>query len=144
MPQVRISAIQGPPAHTAAVGTNDAPRPKLGPRRRRQARGLREARAKHGQRGIDEMSVAELNELEEVKGLVTRGQRVGLLTYAEIVTATADVGLDETDADTLHGLLERRGIELVDELDPAAAVTPKIERATERHGRRNARQDLTP
>ena len=90
------------------------------------------------------MSVAELNELEEVKGLVTRGQRVGLLTYAEIVTATADVGLDETDAETLHGLLERRGIELVDELDPAAAVTPKIERATEKHGRRNARQDLTP
>ena len=90
------------------------------------------------------MSVAELNELEEVKGLVTRGQRVGLLTFAEIVTATADVGLDETDAETLHGLLERRGIELVDELDPAAAVTPKIERATEKHGRRNARQDLTP
>ena len=90
------------------------------------------------------MSVAELNELEEVKGLVTRGQRVGVLTYAEIVTATADVGLDETDAEALHGLLERRGIELVDELDPAAALTPKIERVTEQHGRRNARQDLTP
>ena len=62
------------------------------------------------------MSVAELNELEEVKGLVTRGQRVGALTYAEIVTATADVGLNETDAEALHGLLERRGIELVDYL----------------------------
>ena len=90
------------------------------------------------------MSLAELNEHEEVKGLVTRGQRVGVLTYAEIVTATADVGLDETDAEALHGLLERRGIELVDELDPAAALTPKIERATEKRGRRTARQDLTP
>ena len=30
------------------------------------------------------MSVAELQELEEVKGLVTRGQQVGVLSYAEI------------------------------------------------------------
>jgi hypothetical protein len=36
------------------------------------------------------MSVAELQELEEIKGLIARGSRVGVLTYAEIETATAE------------------------------------------------------
>jgi RNA polymerase primary sigma factor len=49
------------------------------------------------------MSVAELRELEEVKGLVARGQRVGVLTYAEIATATAELSLDETDVEELQG-----------------------------------------
>jgi hypothetical protein len=40
----------------------------------------------------NQMSVAELQELEEVKGLITRGQQVGVLTYAEIATATAELG----------------------------------------------------
>jgi RNA polymerase primary sigma factor len=35
------------------------------------------------------VSVAELQELEEVKGLITRGQQVGVLTYAEIATGAA-------------------------------------------------------
>jgi hypothetical protein len=30
------------------------------------------------------MSVAELQELEEIKGLMTRGQQLGVLTYAEV------------------------------------------------------------
>ena len=53
------------------------------------------------------MLVAELQELEEVKGLITRGQQVGVLTYAEIATATAELDLDETDIEELHGLFER-------------------------------------
>ena len=52
------------------------------------------------------MSAAELQELEEVKGLITRGQQVGVLTYAEIATATAELDLDETDVEELHGLFE--------------------------------------
>ena len=54
------------------------------------------------------MSVAELQELEEVKGLIARGQQVGVLTYAEIATATAELDLDETDLEELHGSFERR------------------------------------
>jgi RNA polymerase primary sigma factor len=50
--------------------------------------------------------VAELQELEEVRGLITRGQQVGVLTYAEIEIATAEFGLDETDVGELHGLFE--------------------------------------
>jgi RNA polymerase primary sigma factor len=90
------------------------------------------------------MSVAELQELGEVKGLITRGQRVGVLTYVEIETATAELGLDETDVEELHGLFERSEIELVEEIDPAAAASLNIERAPEKRTRRRAPLDLEP
>jgi RNA polymerase primary sigma factor len=90
------------------------------------------------------MSVAELQELEEVRGLITRGQQVGVLTYAEIATATAAVGLEETDVEELHGLLERCEIELVEEIDPATAASLNIERAPEKRTRRRAALDLKP
>ncbi len=91
------------------------------------------------------MSVAELQELEEVKGLITRGQQVGVLTYAEIETATAELGLDETDVEELHGLFERSEIELVEEIDPATAASLRIERAPEKRTRRKqAALDLKP
>jgi RNA polymerase primary sigma factor len=90
------------------------------------------------------MSVAELRELEEVKGLITRGLQVGVLTYAEIAAATAAVGLEETDFEELHGLLERCEIELVEEIDPATAASLNIERAPEKRTRREAALDLKP
>jgi RNA polymerase primary sigma factor len=88
------------------------------------------------------MSVAELRELEEVKGLITHGQRVGVLTYAEIAIATAELDLDETDIEELHGLFERCEIELVEEIDPATAASMNIERAPEKRARRKAPRDL--
>jgi len=42
-----------------------------------------------------------------------------VLTHGEIATATADLGLEEIDIEELHGVLERREIELVEEIDPA-------------------------
>ncbi len=54
-----------------------------------------------------------------------------MLTYAEIATTTAEVGLDETDVEELHGLFERCEIELVEEIDPATAASLTIERAPE-------------
>jgi RNA polymerase primary sigma factor len=81
------------------------------------------------------MSEAELQELEEVRGLITRGQHLGVLTYAEIATATAEVGLDGTDLEELHGLIERVEIELVEETDPATGASLHIERAPEKRGR---------
>jgi RNA polymerase primary sigma factor len=95
--------------------------------------------------GRDQMSAAELQELEEVKALITRGQQVGVLTYAEIATATAELDLDESDVEELHGLVERCEIELVEEIDPATAASLNIERAPEkRTRRRKAPLDLTP
>ena len=90
------------------------------------------------------MSVAELQELEEVKGLITHGQRVGVLTYGEIATATGELGLDETDVEELHGLFERFEIELVEEIDPATAACLNLERALEKRARRKAPLDLKP
>jgi RNA polymerase primary sigma factor len=90
------------------------------------------------------MSVTELEELEEVKGLIARGRRVGVLTYTEIATATGELTLEETDVEELHGLLERCEIELVEEIDPAAAASLNIERAVEKRTRRTAAADLEP
>jgi RNA polymerase primary sigma factor len=92
----------------------------------------------------EQMSVAELQELEEVKGLITRGQQAGVLTYAEIATATAELALDETDIEELHGLFERSEIELVEEIDPATAAGLNIERAPEKRTRREVPLDLKP
>ena len=91
------------------------------------------------------MSVADLEELDEVKGLVARGLRVGVLTHGEIALATADLGFEEADLEELLGLLDGREIELVEELDPALAA-PSIERAPDKRGRRKPKTalDLKP
>ena len=39
------------------------------------------------------MSVVDLQELEEVKGLVLKGQQVGVLTFAEISVAVQEIDL---------------------------------------------------
>lgn len=88
------------------------------------------------------MSLAELQELEEVKGLIARGRQVGVLTYGEIDSAATEAGLDEVDAEMLHGLFERCEIELVEEIDPATAATLNIERAPDTRGRRAAAPSL--
>src|ERR1700761_7505705 len=92
------------------------------------------------------MSVAELQELEEVKGLVNRGTQLGVLTFAEINGAIAELDLDETDVEELHGFLERAEIELVEEVDPAIAEA-EVERAPDKRGRgrkSKAALDLKP
>ena len=88
------------------------------------------------------MSVAELQELEEVKGLITRGQRVGVLTCAEIQGAVSELDLDEADVEELHGFLERSAIELVEEIDPATAAGSEVQRAPDKRGRRKAKTAL--
>jgi RNA polymerase primary sigma factor len=90
------------------------------------------------------MSVAELRELEEVKGLIARGQRVGVLTFAEIETATAELDLDETDVEELPGVFERCEIELVEEIDPATVASLSVERPPAKRARRGTSPDLEP
>ncbi len=92
------------------------------------------------------MSVVELQELEEVKGLMAKGQQVGVLTYAEISSATSELDLDESDVEELHGFLERSEIELVEDIDPATAAALEVERAPDKRGRRKAKAalDLKP
>src|ERR1700739_2291522 len=92
------------------------------------------------------MSVVELQELEEVKGLLARGQAAGVLTFAEIATAVAELDLDESDVEELHGFLEKAEIELVEDIDPATAAASQVERAPDKRGRRKANTalDLKP
>ncbi|MEA2224637.1 MAG: polymerase primary sigma factor, partial [Solirubrobacteraceae bacterium] len=91
------------------------------------------------------MSVAELQELEEIKGLVAKGQLTGVLTYAEIAGAIAEIDLDEADVEELHGYLERSEIELVEEIDPAVQAANAVERAPDkRRARKKATIDLKP
>jgi RNA polymerase primary sigma factor len=89
------------------------------------------------------MSVADLQELEEVKLLVVKGQATGVLTYAEVATALAEVELDEGDIEELHGYFEKSEIELVED-DPTHSA-PEVERAVDRRSRRKkATIDLKP
>jgi RNA polymerase primary sigma factor len=91
------------------------------------------------------MSVAELQELEEVKGLIARGQQVGVLTHPEIAGAIWELDLDDADVEELNGLLERAEIELVEEIDPALAAA-EVQRAPDKRGRRKPKTalDLKP
>jgi RNA polymerase primary sigma factor len=92
------------------------------------------------------MSLADLQELDEIKGLVDRGQQLGVLTFAQVAGAVSELDLDEADVEELHGFLERAGIELVEEVDPALAAVAELERAPEKRGRRKPKTalDLKP
>src|SRR3954466_9696247 len=92
------------------------------------------------------MSVVDLQELEEVKGLLLKGQQLGVLTFAEIATAVAEIDLDESDVEELHTFLERSEIELVEEIDPATAAANEVERAPDKRTRRKSKTalDLRP
>src|ERR671930_100727 len=57
------------------------------------------------------MLVAEIQELEEVKTLVTKGQQLGVLTFGDVATAVSEVELDESDVEDLYGHLEKAEIE---------------------------------
>src|SRR5437764_6190090 len=88
----------------------------------------------HGETDRNSMSVVELQELEEVKLLVTKGTATGVLTYAEIAVALAEIDLDETDIEDLHGFFEKSEIELAEEGDAAIAAA-QVGRARDGKGR---------
>ncbi len=90
------------------------------------------------------MSSVELRESDEVRGLIGRGRQVGVLTYAEILDATAELDLDDADLEALHALLEGSEIELVEDVDPASVVSAHVQRAPDTRARRNAPMDLKP
>ena len=88
----------------------------------------------------------DLQERDEIKALVDRGQQLGVLTFAEISQAVGELDLDEADVEELHGFLERAEIELVEELDPALAVAAELERTPDKRERRKSTTalDLKP
>jgi len=91
------------------------------------------------------MSVAELQELEEVKGLLAKGQQLGVLTFAEIKAAVSELDLDDGDVEDLTAFFDASEIELVEEVDPATAASNEVERAPDkRRARKKATLDLRP
>ena len=93
------------------------------------------------------MLVAELQELEEVKNLINRGQQLGVLTFGDVASAVSEVDLDESDVEDLYGHLEKSGIELVEDMDPAQkAAAEAMPVDTGKKGRRRQKQalDLKP
>ncbi len=92
------------------------------------------------------MLVAELQELEEVKGLVHRGQQLGVLTFGDVASAVSEVDLDESDVEDLYGHIEKQGIELVEDMDPAQkAAAEAMPVDTGKKGRRRKQSiDLKP
>jgi RNA polymerase primary sigma factor len=91
------------------------------------------------------MLVAEIQELEEVKTLVTKGQQLGVLTFGDVATAVSEVELDESDVEDLYGHLEKAGIELVEDLDPAQKSAAEAERSDGKRGRKRQKAlDLKP
>ena len=70
------------------------------------------------------MLQSELHELDEIKGLVTKGQQQGVLTFAEVADAVSEIDLDEADVEELYGFLENSEIEIVEDSE---AGTPKPE-----------------
>ncbi len=87
------------------------------------------------------MLVAELQELEEVKSLITTGQQLGVLTFGDVASAVSQVDLDESDVEDLHGHLEKSGIELIEDADPA--LKPAEGEPEPAKGRRRRRQKAT-
>src|SRR3712207_5380943 len=88
------------------------------------------------------MSVADLQELEEVKNLLARGQELGVLTFAEVALAIRELDVDESDIEELHTFIETSEIELVEEIDPATAAANAVERAPDKRGRRKAKTQI--
>ena len=54
------------------------------------------------------MLITELQELEEVKNLVAKGQTEAVIAYGEVAQALAEVDVDEGDVEELYGYLEVR------------------------------------
>ena len=91
------------------------------------------------------MLVAELQELEEVRSLITNGQQLGVLTFGDVASAVSEVELDESDVKDLYGHLEKSGIELVEDVDPAlkpSAAEAEPAAAGKGRGRKRQKQAL--
>ena len=71
-----------------------------------------------------------------------------MLTFGDVASAVSEVDLDESDVKDLYGHLEKSGIELVEDVDPAQQAAAEAEPAAAGKGRGRKRQkqalDLKP
>jgi len=90
------------------------------------------------------MLQSELHELDEIKGLLVKGQQQGVLTFAEVADAVSEIDLEEGDVEELYGFLERSEIEIVEDSE-AGTPKPEVEPPATK-GRRKSKNtiDLRP
>ena len=62
-----------------------------------------------------------------------------MLTFGDVASAVSEVELDESDVEDLYGHLEKSGIELVEDVDPAQKGGSR-RRALRRQARSHARR----
>jgi RNA polymerase primary sigma factor len=86
------------------------------------------------------MSQHEWAELDEVKALVVKGNKTGVVTHLEIKSAVAELDVDEADIEELHGFLEKQEIELVE--DDTQTANPVVAEAAARGERRRRKADV--
>jgi RNA polymerase primary sigma factor len=90
------------------------------------------------------MSATEMQGLEEVQGLVARGQPVGGSTHPDVATATLELGPKETDGDEVHGVADSCEIDPVEEAPLVAPASSTIERGPRVPAGRKVADDLAP
>ena len=78
-----------------------------------------------------------------MKSLVMKGQQFGVLTFGDVATAVSEVDLDESDIEDLYGHIERQGIELVEDVDPAQKPRRRRRARDGKRGRRRQEQRWT-
>ena len=122
---VRTSARVAPVGHGRHVCRQATPRPRL----------VLLGGWVWGEHGERSDVIADLQELDEIKGLVDRGQQLGVLTFAQVAGAGSWSSI-------WTSFLERAAIELVEEVDPALAAVAELERGPEKRGRRKPKTAL--
>src|SRR6185503_20696732 len=93
------------------------------------------------------MLQSELHELEEIKGLVVKGQQQGVLSFNEVADAVSEVDLDEADVEELYGFLEKSEIELVEDIEadnPAVKAAEAARADGKRRRKPKGQIDLRP
>jgi RNA polymerase primary sigma factor len=71
------------------------------------------------------VSAVELDGLEEILEVATRGRLLGALSPAELVSAIAELELDDADIAQLRGVLDREDIDSLEAAWPLPPVAPR-------------------
>ena len=94
-----------------------------------------------------EVAVAsDLLDLDEIRGLLDRGQRGAAISHSDVARVTRELDLGETQADELRLLLDRSEIELVDAVDEDPEEEAGLSTSRQRrpaNGTRNGDAEIT-
>ena len=88
------------------------------------------------------MTLKEMVELEEVQGLLTRGQEQGFLSIEDVAQSVEGVDLDDQGAEELYKHLDEMGVELLEDAEARDRAAQQAEEA-ERPRRLNLKAETS-